>query len=63
MVAIMTAMMTTFKMTYAPTDAFSDPEPTEEHCQLMHPLETLGHSQGSLAQSLVGSLLLSPGSW
>ena len=48
MVAVMTAMMTTFKMTYAPTDAFSDPEPTEEHCQLMHPLETLGHSQGSL---------------
>ena len=26
-------------------------------------LETPGHSQGSLGQSLVGSLLLSPGSW
>ena len=26
-------------------------------------LETPGHSQGSLDQSLVGSLLLSPGSW
>ena len=28
-----------------------------------HPLETPGHSQASLIQSLVGSLLLSPGSW
>ena len=27
------------------------------------PPETLGHSQASLSQSLVGSLLLSPGSW
>ena len=26
-------------------------------------LETPGHSQASLAQSLMGSLLLSPGSW
>ena len=29
----------------------------------MPQLETPGHSQGSLGQSLVGSLLLSPGSW
>ena len=29
----------------------------------MPPLETPGHSQASLAQSLVGTLLLSPGSW
>ena len=29
----------------------------------MPPPETPGHSQASLAQSLVGSLLLSPGSW
>ena len=27
------------------------------------PPETLGHSQAGLSQSLVGSLLLSPGSW
>ena len=33
------------------------------HCQPTPPLETPGHSQASLAQSLVGSLLLSPGSW
>ena len=32
------------------------------HCRSMPPLETLGHSQASLAQSLVGSLILSPGS-
>ena len=29
----------------------------------MPPPETPGHSQGRLAQSPVGSLLLSPGSW
>ena len=31
--------------------------------QPMPPPETPGHSQASLGQSLVGSLLLSPGSW
>ena len=33
------------------------------NCQPMPPLETPGHSQASLGQSLGGSLLLSPGSW
>ena len=33
------------------------------HCRLTPLLEAAGHSQASLAQSLVGSLLLSPGSW
>ena len=33
------------------------------HPQLRPLLETPGHSQASLGQSLVGSLLLSPGSW
>ena len=33
------------------------------HCQPTPPLKTPGHSQASLAQSLVGTLLLSPGSW
>ena len=32
-------------------------------CWSMSPLEIPGHSQASLAQSLVESLLLSPGSW
>ena len=33
------------------------------HCRPIPTPETPGHSQASLAQSLVGSLLLSPGSW
>ena len=33
------------------------------HCWPMPPTDTPGHSQASLGQSLVGSLLLSPGSW
>ena len=39
---------------------FSAPDPMAGHCP---PSETPGHSQASLAQSLVGSLLHSPGSW
>ena len=49
--------------TYASPVIFSAPDHTAEHCQLMLPPEIPGHSQTSLAQSLVGSLLLSPGSW
>jgi len=40
----------------------SAPNPAAGHHQPMSPLETPGHSQASLCQSLVGSLLLSPGS-
>ena len=39
------------------------PNPAADHCWPMPLLETPGHSQASLGQSLVGSLLLSPGSW
>ena len=39
------------------------PNPVAGHCQPTPPLETPGHSWESLGQSLVGSLLLSPGSW
>ena len=39
------------------------PQPAAGHHQPMPLLETPGHSQASLSQSLVGSLLLSPGSW
>ena len=42
---------------------FSASDPRAGHCQPMPPPETPGHSQAILAQSLVGSLLLSPGSW
>ena len=34
-----------------------------DHCQLTPSPESPGLSQASLAQSLVGTLLLSPGSW
>ena len=40
----------------------SAPNPTAGHCQPMPPPETPGHSWASLGQSLVVSLLLSPGS-
>ena len=42
---------------------FSVPDPAAGRCQPTTPPETAGHSQASLAQSLLGSLLLSPGSW
>ena len=51
-----------FKMTYANTVVFSAPDPTAGHCQPTPLPETPRHSQPSLAQSLVGTLLLSPGS-
>ena len=38
-------------------------DPTAGHCSPMSLPEIPGHSQASLAQSLVGSLLLFPGSW
>ena len=39
------------------------PDPAAGHRQPMPPRETPGHSGPSLGQSLVGSLLPSPGSW
>ena len=56
-------METSFKRTYAKTVVFSAPDPTAGHCRLMPLPETPGHSQESLAQSFVRSLLLFPGSW
>ena len=55
--------MTSFKRSHACTAALSAPDPAAGHHQPMPPPETPGHSQASLGQSLVGSLLLSPGSW
>ena len=55
-------MATSFKRTYASIVVFHAPDPVAGSCQPMHPPETPGHSQESLAQSLVGSLLPSPGS-
>ena len=45
------------------TVVFRAPDPMAGHCQPTLPPETPGCSQASLAQSLVGSLLLSPWSW
>ena len=45
------------------TAALRAPDLAADHCWPMPLLETPGHSQASLGQSLVGSLLLSPGSW
>ena len=61
MVGVMTVMVTSFKRTYAHTVIFSASDPTAGQCCLMPPLEIPGHSQASLAQSLVRTLLLSHG--
>ena len=45
------------------TAALGAPSPAAGDRWPMPPPETPGHSQASLGQSLVGSLLLSPGSW
>ena len=62
-VGVMAVMATSFKRTFSCTFLFSAPDPASGHCWPTPLLETLGHSQASLAQSPVGSLLLSPGSW
>ena len=62
MVEVMKIMVTSFKRSHAHTATLSGPDPAAGHCQARHPLETPGHSQASLGQSLVGLLLPSPGS-
>ena len=59
----MKIMVTSFKRTSACFLVFSALDPVAGHCRPMPPLQTPGHSQASLAQSLLGTLLLSPGSW
>ena len=63
MVEIMKKMVTTFKRSHAHTVPFSAPDPVAGHHRPTPLLETPGHPPASLGQSLVGSLLLSPGSW
>ena len=62
MAEVMTIMETSFKMSHARTATLSACDPEAGHCQPKPLLETPGHSWTSLGQSLVGSLLLSPGS-
>ena len=62
-VKVMKAMVTSFQRCHECAATLSTPDPAAGHSQPTPPLETPGHSQASLGQSLVGSLLLSPGSW
>ena len=63
MVEVMKIMATSFKRSHVQTATLSAPNPAAGHHRPMPLLETPGHSRASLGQSLVGSLLLSPGSW
>ena len=63
MVEVIKIMVTSFTMSHAHTATLSTPDPAASHHQPMPPPETPGHSQASLAQSLVRSLLISHGSW
>ena len=63
MIEVMKIMVTSLKRSHARTVALSTPDPKVGHCRLTPLPETPGHSKASLGQSLVGSLLLSPGSW
>ena len=56
-------MVTSFKRSHVCTVVFSAPDPAAGQCLPTPPPETPGPSRASLRQSLVGSLLLSPGSW
>ena len=63
MVEVMKTMVATFKWSSDGTATLSTPDLSAGHCKPTSPPETPGHSRASLGQSLVGSLLLSPGSW
>ena len=65
LVGVMKIMATSFKRSHARTAELSAPDPAAGHCQPRHHWRLLDthSSQASLGQSLVGSLLLSLGSW
>ena len=63
MVEVMKMMATSFKRSHARTAALSAPDPGAGHCRPTPLPETPGHSGACVGQSLVGSLLLFPGSW
>ena len=63
MVEVMKIMATSFKKSHVHSVALGASNPAAGHCRLTPPLETPGHSWACLGQFLVGSLLLSPGSW
>ena len=59
----MKKMATSFERSHAHTATLSAPSPAAGHHRPTPLPETPGHSEASLGQSLVRSLLLSPGSW
>ena len=63
MVELMKIMATSFKRARVLTASLSAPDPAAGHRRSISLQENPEHSQASLSQSLVGSLLLSPGSW
>ena len=62
-VEVMKTMVISFKRSHASTATLSAPSPAAVQHQSTPLPETPGHSQASLGQSFVGSLLLFPGSW
>ena len=63
MVEGMKILATSFKRSYECTATITALNPAAGHHRPTPPPETPGPSRESLGQSLVGSLLLSPGSW
>ena len=60
---VMEIMVTSFQRSHARTATLTASSPAAGHHRPTPLLETPGNSQASLGQTLVGSLLLSPGSW
>ena len=63
MVEVIKIMVASFKRSHACTASLSAPDPAADHHKPTPLLDTPRHSWACLGQSLVGSLLLSPGSW
>ena len=63
MVEVMKIMVTSFKRSHACIAILGAPSPAAGHRRPTPQPETPRYSRASLGQSLVGSLLLSPGSW
>ena len=63
MVEVMKIMVTSFQRSHACSTVLCGSSPAAGHCWPTPLQETTGHSEASLSQSPVASLLLSPGSW
>ena len=63
MVEVVKIMVTYFKRSHAHTATLIAPDPLAGHHRPTPLREVPGHSQARVGRSLVGSLLLYPGSW